>query len=173
MRGWSRAVFAWVLCAVSSAALAQGQGTTTYTTTASSSVGSTNAKYDWITHSIGPTAITVGDLGRCTLAAGPLACTATGGSGTAADPFTFDCGTITTIAGVGPPPPLTISACTLPGLAFPVAAGDDNFDVHEHTVFAAQAATAAPIPVGPWAAWGSGLALAIAAMVTWRSRRRR
>ena len=135
---------------------------TTFATSTSVGIGPTNATFVWITHTIGPAFISIGDFGTCTIPPGPYPnanCTLNGGSGTTADPFSFTCAS-----------PLALSGCSLPGTPFVVAPGYDDFDGHTHTQRAAVAALpAVPMPLGPWVPLGSAIGVALLALL-WQSR---
>ena len=131
---------------------ASGQATnTTITTSSATQVGTTNSVYVWITETIGPGSITVGELSGCRLVGQPpfAGCNPEGGSGTIADPFAFSCST-----------PLALTGCT-GGTPFQVLAGTINVNAHTQIVIAVATVSSA-VPLGPWLPLASATAVLLA-----------
>lgn len=110
-----------------SVVLAQNTATNSF----SAGVGSTNASYQWLSETIGPDTIAIGDFGTCTIPAPPLPnCTLEDGTGTLADPFIYFCSSA-----------LNLGSCTLPGTPHFVPSNAQNVNVHTHTQIAGTTTT--------------------------------
>ena len=156
-------LFLCLFCLLPSLAIGQAS-----TSTSSSSVGTgaSYASFAWTSLAIGPSQLVTGDRGTCTIPAAPYpTCTPPNGSGTQADPFGYTCSS----AG------LPLSGCTLSGTTFVVPAGSTNINIHVHRQTAAAvvpvAGSSASVPFGPWVPIGSGLGIALLALVLRRKRR--
>ena len=152
----------WVALLLPVVALAQSINQTVISNSTSSSVGSANAVYAFVTTTVGPATIFIDARGLCTLEGPPFAgCTFTGGTGAPATPFDYTC------TGGGPP----VSNCTS-GTPFVLAGGQVDVDLDTHTVTAGATVPAvAPVPLNPWVPIGSALGVALLA-VAWQLRRR-
>ena len=153
-------LFAMLLLPV--AAVAQSNNQTVFSNSSSTSVGSANAVYVFVTTTVGPATIFINDRGLCTLEGPPFpSCTFSGGTGAPDSPFDYSC------TGSGPP----IANCTS-GTPFTLAGGQVDIDVDTHTVTTGAVPAAASVPLNPWVPIGSALGVALLA-VGWQLRRRR
>ena len=138
-------------------ALALGQSSTS-TTSRSVGTGSTNAIFASTSVTIGPGQIVIGDRGTCSISGPPYpACAPSGGgTGTPSDPFGYACNDL----------PLT--NCTA-GTPFVIPSGSNNINIHTHRQTAVAqvpvGGTGASVPFEPWVPIGSGLGIALLAML--------
>jgi hypothetical protein len=154
---------AWVALALSPPAF--GQSTTTTTNSTSTQIGVINARFAWLTESIGPTLIVINELNGCTLAGPPYdGCTLVSGSGTPADQYEYVCSTQT----AQPPPPLT--GCS-GGTPFEVLSGTVNLNIHFHTIRAGATPTPHAVPLRPWVPIVSAAGVLLVALRLRRHRR--
>ena len=101
----------------------------------------------------GPATVQVGDRGYCTLQPPSSTC----GSGTISDPYDPACGN-----------PLGIASYTEPGTPFDVEAGNNAINVVTISLVATPSAQGStPVPLGPWVPLGSGLGIALLALLWW------